>query len=90
MAVEISQIMFFTDLKTAIVLTLLALAIYILRNLIGKKLAYGIIVLILGVVLLGLDKILEMTFGAVAGALIFSHIQDIIRRKVEHELESSS
>lgn len=90
MAVEISQIMFFTDLKTAIVLTLLALAIYILRNLIGKKLAYGIIVLILGVVLLGLDKILEMTFGAVAGALIFSHIQDIIKRKVEHELESSS
>lgn len=90
MAVEISQIMFFTDLKTAIVLTLLALAIYILRNLIGKKLAYGIIVLILGVVLLGIDKILEMTFGAVAGALIFSHIQDIIKRKVEHELESSS
>jgi len=90
MAVEISQIMFFTDLKTAIVLTLLALAIYILRNLIGKKLAYGIIVLILGVVLLGLDKILEMTFGAVAGALIFSHIQDIIKRKVEHELKSSS
>jgi len=90
MAVEISQIMFFTDLKTAIVLTLLAVAIYILRNLIGKKLAYGIIVLILGVVLLGLDKILEMTFGAVAGALIFSHIQDIIKRKVEHELESSS
>ena len=90
MAVEISQIMFFTDLKTAVVLTLLALAIYILRNLIGKKLAYGIIVLILGVVLLGLDKILEMTFGAVAGALIFSHIQDIIKRKVEHELKSSS
>ena len=90
MAVEISQIMFFTDLKTAIVLTLLALAIYILRNIIGKKLAYGIIVLILGVVLLGLDKILEMTFGAVAGALIFSHIQDIIKRKVEHELKSSS
>lgn len=90
MAVEISQIMFFTDLKTAIVLSLLALAIYILRNLIGKKLAYGIIVLILGVVLLGLDKILEMIFGAVAGALIFSHIQDIIKRKVEYELKSSS
>jgi len=90
MAVEIGQIMFFTDLKTAVVLSLLALVIYILRKIIGKKLAYGIIVLILGIVLLGFDKILEMTFGAVAGALIFSHIQDIIKRRVEHELKASS
>jgi len=90
MEIEVSQIMFLTDLRTAIILSLLALAIYILRKVIGKKLAYGLIVLILGVLFLGIDKILEMFFGAVAGVLIFSHIQDLIKRKVEHEVQSSS
>jgi len=82
---NVSQIMYFTDLKTALVLTLLAVAIYTLRNIIGKKLAYAIIVVITGVILLGIDKLLEMFFGAIAGALIFSHIQDLIKKRVEHE-----
>jgi len=84
----ISQIMFFTYPKLAVFLSLVAVLLYLLRNWIGKKFVYGIIVLIVGIILLGIDKILEMVFGAVAGALIFSHIQEIIKKRVEREYES--
>ena len=89
MEIELSQIMFFTNFKLALVLSLVSIAIYIIRNIIGRKLAFGIIIILVGIILLGIDKILEMCFGAVAGALIFSHIQDFIEKRVEYESKHS-
>jgi len=86
----ISQIMFFTNPKLAVFLSLVAVLLYLLRNWIGKKLSYGVIVLIIGVILLGIDKILEMIIGALSGILIFSHIQEIVKKKVEEEYEPKS
>ena len=60
----ISQIMFFTNPKLAVFLSLVAVLL--------------------------IDKILEMIIGALSGILIFSHIQEIVKKKVEEEYEPKS
>jgi len=73
--------LFYTDPDIALILIGISIFVFLFRDKIGKKLASGIIILLIGFIFFGVAGIIRMTIGAIAGALIL----DEIRQKAKEE-----
>jgi len=76
-----TETLFYTDPSVALILIGLAIFVFLFRDKIGKKRASGIIILLIGFIFFGIQGLIRMAIGAIAGALIL----DELREKAKEE-----
>lgn len=77
------NILFFSNPSLAICLTLILIAINLLRDKIGNKLTVGITLFLLVILLFGLDGLIEMIMSAISGGLIVDHIRSSVNKELK-------